>query len=269
MIQAPQKSTSKLESHDLRTIDGVNHAFFTRKGGVSNGQYKSLNCGYGSSDLESNVDVNRALAAEALGFTSSGLLTTYQVHSSVAVVVRNAWKKTAAPRADGMVTNLPGMTLGILTADCAPVLFCDHTNRIIGIAHAGWKGALSGILEATVKSMETLGGTRHTISAAIGPCISQKNYQVGSDFRLRFLRSDDSTERFFVPSEVGKKEKFWQFDLKGFVTARLHEAAVTRIDTLDMCSYESEDEFYSYRRATHRGEEDYGRNLSAIVLNEA
>jgi YfiH family protein len=229
-----------------RVLASATHGFFTRRGGVSGGIFASLNCGPGSGDARADVTENRRRAGEALG---ARLLTLYQIHSAEAVVVTGPWD--TGPQADAMATNLPGLALGILTADCAPVLFADCEARVIGAAHAGWKGAAGGVTDAAIAAMESLGARRGRIAAAIGPCISQANYETGPEFRERF------PARFFAGSH---------FDLEGYVAERLAESGIAEIERLGACTYAREEDFFSYRRATHRGEKDYGRQVSAIVL---
>lgn len=248
-----------LTASSLSNATGIAHGFFGRKGGVSEGIFHSLNCGPGSGDVREHVMENRRRALSALGGTH--LVTLYQIHSPNAVIVTEAWEQ--GPRADAMVTNVSGLALGILTADCAPVLFADAQARVIGATHAGWKGAISGVIESALEKMESLGADRARIRAAIGPCISQQNYEVGPEFIARFSEADKSNERFFVPSD---KSGHWRFDLSGYVEARLRAAGVARAERLDACTYGREEDFYSFRRATHRDERDYGRQLSAIVL---
>ncbi len=222
------------------------HGFFGRTDGVSTGIFASLNCGPGSGDDRAAVTENRRRVSEALG---GPLLTLYQIHSAEAVVVTEPWAQ--GPQADAMATNVPGLALGILTADCAPVLFADSEAGVIGAAHAGWKGALGGVTDAAIAAMEGLGAKRSRIAAAIGPCISQANYETGPEFRARF------DARYFD----GR-----QFDLEAYVADRLASAGIATVARLSTCTYAREDEFFSYRRATHRGEKDYGRQISAIVL---
>lgn len=244
---------------DALNVPAIAHGFFGRTGGVSRGIYASLNCGPGSSDDPSNVAENRRRAREALG--ASALNTLYQIHSPNAVTVDAAW--SIGPQADAMVTKTRGIALGILSADCAPVLFADAEAQVIGAAHAGWKGALSGVIEATVAAMEALGARRSRIAAALGPCISQANYEVGEEFHARFVAADATNVRFFA---AGARAGHHQFDLEAFVAARLVHAGVANLSRLSTCTYAHEAEFFSFRRATHRGEKDYGRELSAIVL---
>jgi purine-nucleoside/S-methyl-5'-thioadenosine phosphorylase / adenosine deaminase len=232
----------------LRSPDlDMPHGFFGRSGGVSEGIFASLNCGPGSGDAREAVLENRRRAADALAPRAT-LLTLYQVHNAEAVVVTAPWD--AGPKADAMATNVPGLALGILTADCAPVLFADAEARVIGAAHAGWKGALAGVTDAAIGAMERLGARRARIAAAIGPCIAQASYEVGPEFAPRFGA--------FVAER--------HFDLEGYVAKRLADAGIARVARLSADTYAREADFFSYRRATHRGEKDYGRQLSAIVL---
>ena len=241
------------------------HAFFGRRGGVSSGIFASLNCGPGSGDARDKVVENRRRALAQLSpEPNATLLTLYQVHSNKAVVATEPWEIGGAPQADAMATNRPGLALGILTADCAPVLLADVEAKVIGAAHAGWKGALSGVIEAAVAAMESLGARRERIAAAIGPCISQANYEVGPEFEARFREADPAYVRFFAAGAT--KPDRWHFDLSGFVAARLGDAGVQNVEVVAADTYAREAEFFSFRRATHRGETDYGRQLSAILL---
>lgn len=249
----------KLSASSLSSPPGIAHGFFGRTGGVSGGIFTSLNCGPGSGDAREHVTENRGRVLNALG--GANLVTLYQIHSSNAVAVAEAWDQ--APQADAMATDVPGLALGILTADCAPVLFADSNARVIGAAHAGWKGALTGVIDSVLEKMESLGADRRRISAAIGPCISQTNYEVGPEFIARFAEAAADNTRFFVPSD---KPDHWRFDLEGYVVHRLREAGVANIEPLSACTYARESEFFSFRRATHRKEKDYGRQVSAIVL---
>ena len=251
-----------LQSSHLSGLDGIAHGFFGRRGGVSTGVLASLNCGYGSNDDAAAVLENRTRVATWLGTQEPRLLTVYQIHSAEAVNVTVPWARGDAPKADGMATNVPGIALGVLAADCAPVLFADVSAGVIGSAHAGWKGAIGGVVESVVSLMETLGAKRARIRASIGPCISQASYEVGPEFRARFVESADENAGYFVPST---RADHWQFDLPGFVRARLAVAGV-EVDVVGACTYEDEKGFFSYRRATHRAEPEYGRNLSAIML---
>src|SRR5262245_49153601 len=247
----------------LAAIDGIRHGFFTRQGGVSGGMYASLNCGPGSRDDAMNVAENRARVAEILGVKPDRLLSLSQQHSADVVTVKKPWDGTKQQQADAMVTSTPGLALGLLTADCAPVLFADGEARVIGAAHAGWRGALSGIVEATVKAMEKLGAKPERIAAVIGPSISQKAYEVGSDYVERFLAEEPGSEAFFITDE-GSGEP--HFDLPGYVGERLFRAGVGQIADLGLCTYCEETRLYSYRRSQHHGEQDYGRQISAIVV---
>jgi hypothetical protein len=250
-----------LQAPSLGSLDGVRHGFFTRLGGVSDGIYASLNCGPGSRDVDENVAQNRALVAELLEIEPAGLLTVYQKHGSDAVVADKPWKTT--PEADAIVTSKPGLAIGILTADCAPVLFCDVEAGVIGAAHAGWRGALAGIVEATVKAMGKLGAKPERIVAAIGPAISQEAYEVGAEFMNQFIVQEPDGSTFFITDE-GTGEP--HFDLVGYVGERLARAGVSAVAELGLCTYCDETRLFSYRRSQHHGEDDYGRQISAIVL---
>jgi len=251
----------RLTAANLAAAPDIAHGFFGRQDGVSQGIYASLNCGPGSGDARAAVLSNRARVRTALG--AENLVTLHQIHSARAVGVAEPWDLDQAPQADGMATNMRGLALGILTADCAPVLFADSRAGVIGAAHAGWKGALAGVLESTLRAMEDLGADRTRIAAAVGPCISQPNYEVGPEFRDRFLDNDSSFARFFARSA---KADHWHFDLKGFVALRLDDAGLENVARFPACTYAHEGDFYSFRRATHRGEPDYGREISAIAL---
>jgi len=246
----------------LEGCDGIRHGFFTRQGGVSTGIYGSLNCGLGSRDDAENVRQNRALVAQTLGVAPDHLLTLYQIHSATAVVVDKAWDGEAAG-ADALVTRTPGLAIGALTADCAPVLFCDPEARVIAAAHAGWRGALSGIAEATVAAMEELGASRERMLAVIGPSISQRAYEVGAEYVDRFLAEEPTSSVFFMTDDSSGEP---HFDLSGYVAERLSRAGVGTISDLGLCTYCDETRLFSYRRSQHHGEDDYGRQISAIVL---
>ncbi|HZP18995.1 MAG TPA: peptidoglycan editing factor PgeF [Bauldia sp.] len=248
----------------LEALDGVRHGFFTREGGVSQGIYESLNCGVGSRDDRGLVFKNRARAAGALGVGASRLATPHQVHGTDVAIVEEAWRPGEGPKADGVVTKKRGIALGVGTADCGPILFADGTARVIGAAHAGWKGALAGIVEATVAAMEKLGARRDRMVAVLGPTISQRNYEVGTDLVDKFRAADAASERYFIASP---RPGHAQFDLPGYIVGRLVRAGLAA-DDMRLCTYADEQRFFSYRRATHRGEPDYGRMLSAIVLVE-
>ena len=250
---------------------GIAHGFFGREGGVSAGLYDSLNCGPGSRDDAGAVAENRRRATAALApqtGTLPRLASLSQIHSAIVHVVEvDSVMDAPRPEGDAMVTATPGLALGILTADCAPVLLADPKAHVIGAAHAGWKGALgtegTGVLEATLIAMEKLGAARQRIRAAIGPCISQENYEVGWEFRDRFLEQGLRQRRFFIPSG---KEGHYRFDLAGFAAHRLTEAGIEAVERLGVCTYPPENGFFSFRRTTHAGEPDYGRQISAIVL---
>ena len=237
------------------------HGFLGRRGGVSTGELAGLNVGYGSSDERSAIDENRRLAIAAI-FPGAELATVHQVHSAEVVYVDAPWSQDERPRADAMVTTRRNLLLGILTADCAPVLFADSDAGVIGAAHAGWRGALAGVTDSTIAAMEQLGAKRERIRAAIGPCIGQPSYEVDEGFRTRFLEPDPANERFFADATWGKPH----FDLEAYVEHRLRCAGIAAVEALHLDTYADAERFYSYRRATHQGEADYGRQLSAIAL---
>jgi YfiH family protein len=247
----------------LARLTGVRHGFFTRSGGVSCGVYESLNIGLGSSDERDNVIENRARVARALGLAADRLATPYQTHSSEAITVAEPWAPGEGPRGDAVVTDRPGIAIGVSTADCGPILFADEAAGVVGAAHAGWRGALRGVLEATLEAMERLGAERGRIVAAIGPMISADAYEVGPEFVARFLEADEANARFFARSE---QPGHAMFDLPGYVAARLAAAGVGAVEDLALCTYADEARFFSFRRTTHRGEPDYGRLVSAIAL---
>ncbi len=253
----------RLCASSLAAIGGVAHGFFTRQGGVSTGIFASLNCGPGSGDELANVTENRARVAEILGAKPTHLLTVSQRHSAAAVTAKAPWSGGKVPEADAIVTATPGLAIGVLTADCAPVLLCDGEARVIGAAHAGWRGALSGIIEATVKAMQKLGAKPERTVAAIGPAISQKAYEVGADYRDKFVAEEPQSAPFFAIDE-GSGEP--HFDLPGYVAERLKRAGVGTITDLGVCTYCEESRLFSYRRSQHHGETDYGRQISAILL---
>ena len=253
----------KVTAPNLSGPPNIAHGFFGRSGGSSSGIYESLNCGPGSGDDRDHVVENRRRALAALAAQKSQLVTLYQIHSAEGVTVHEPWEIGNAPKADAMATNVPGIALGILTADCSPVLFADAQAGVIGAAHAGWKGALAGVIEQAVGRMEQLGAERARIAAAIGPCISWSAYEVSEEFRVTFMRHDEANTRFFTFAErVGH----WQFDLPAYVRARLHASGLADAAALLHCTYAEAENFYSFRRTTHRGEGDYGRQLSAITL---
>jgi YfiH family protein len=252
-----------IQAKTLAGLDGVQHRFFTRRGGVSAGLYSSLNCGYGSGDGPDNVRENRRRAAASFELAETELLTMHQIHSTdVLTVADRRWTSPGAPKADAMVTDRPGLALGVLAADCAPVLLADARAGVIGAAHAGWKGALAGIVDATIAAMERLGAQRERLQAAIGPCIGRESYEVGPEFPAPFLAQDDANAVFF---RATPRAGHFLFDLAGYLAHRLALAGVaasaTGHDTL-----RASDDFFSYRRNTLEGVRDYGRGLSAIAL---
>ena len=247
-----------LQADNLKQ-SGIAHGFFGRRDGVSTGIYESLNCGPGSGDDPVLVARNRERVADHF---NAELVTLHQVHSAMAVPVSLAWGDVR-PQADGVVTRTLGIALGILTADCAPVLFADAQARVIGAAHAGWKGAIGGIVESTLKAMEELGATRANIAAAVGPCIAQANYEVGAEFRARFADEDAANTKYFIASD---RENHFRFDLEAYVLDRLRTAGLQNVKGLATDTYAREAEFFSFRRATHRSEPSYGRQISVIVL---
>jgi purine-nucleoside/S-methyl-5'-thioadenosine phosphorylase / adenosine deaminase len=237
------------------------HGFLGRRGGVSTGELDGLNVGYGSKDDRSAIDENRRRAVAAI-LPGGDLATVHQVHSAEAVYVEQPWPQDQRPHADAMVTDRPALLLGILTADCAPVLFADAEAGVIGAAHAGWRGALAGVTDSTIAAMEAIGARRERIHAAVGPCIGQASYEVDDSFRDRFLEADEGNSRFFAVGAAGKPH----FGLEAYVVHRLLEARIGEVEALHLDTYADPERFYSYRRATHRGEADYGRQLSAIAL---
>jgi purine-nucleoside/S-methyl-5'-thioadenosine phosphorylase / adenosine deaminase len=252
-----------LLSSDLMSgVPGLRHAFFTREGGVSEGIYAGLNGGLGSSDAPTNVLENRRRMAARMGVAPDRFLSLHQIHSPDAVVATGPWDGPARPKADAIVTRTEQLAIGITTADCGPVLFVDPVRRVIGAAHAGWKGALTGVLESTLRAMEELGAERGQTIAAIGPMIRQPSYEVGAEFVERFLDADLEHGMFFLPSP---REGHAMFDLAGFIRMRLESAGVLMIDDLGADTY-ADERFFSYRRSVHRNEPDYGRHVHAIVL---
>lgn len=246
----------------LAGISGLRHAFFTRDGGVSSGIYGSLNAGFGSGDDPDNVRENRRRMTEVLGVAENALISCFQIHSPTVIVADGPHDGGERPRADAVVTKIPGIACGVAAADCGPVLFADAEARVVGAAHAGWKGALGGVLEATIAAMEQLGADRGRITAAVGPLIRQPSYEVSQSFIDQFLAADPGYARFFAP---GRPEHA-QFDLPGFIGHRLTLAGIGTIDDLGLDTYSDPDRFFSYRRSTHRREPDYGRHIAAIAL---
>jgi polyphenol oxidase len=244
-------------------FDGIRHGFFTREGGVSGGLYASLNGGVGSKDNIEHVAENRARMAAAIGVTPDRFVTAYQIHSPQVVVVETPWTAETRPRADAIVTRMRALAIGISTADCGPVLLADPKAHVIGAAHAGWRGALTGVVEATIEAMERLGATRGEIRAALGPMIRQQNYEVGNDLIERFRGEDPASSRFFAPAA---RDGHALFDLPGYIDSRLTRAGIRYIEDVGHCTYADPDLFFSFRRTTHRGEADYGRHVNAIAL---
>jgi hypothetical protein len=257
--------TEEIEQAAIRaaSLAGVSHAFFTRIGGVSQGVYASLNGGVGSNDRTSAVAENRARMAGVLGVSPENFLVPYQVHSAEAQTVTAPWPSDARPRCDGLVTATPGLALGVTGADCGVLLFCDRRAGVIGAAHAGWKGALAGMVEALVAAMESLGAKRETISAALGPTIGPQSYEVGPEFLARFQAEEPGFARFFAPSANPGR---FMFDLPGFIAFRAEQARIGDFEDLRLDTYADETRFYSYRRMTHRKEADYGRLVAGIAL---
>jgi YfiH family protein len=248
----------------LDAASGVRHGFFGRDGGVSDGLYASLNCGYGSGDAPDKVTANRERAAAGLGLTAARIVTGHQTHSARVATVETPWPRDAAPAVDALVTDRPGIGLGVLSADCAPVLLADAGARVVGAAHAGWRGALGGVLEATVAAMAALGARPERIGAAIGPCIGPASYEVGPEFPAPFLAESEANARFFRPA--GRAGHFL-FDLPGYVAARLARLGIG-CDWLGRDSLALSDRFFSYRRSTLDGHRVYGRGISLIALED-
>ncbi len=252
----------KIEA-DVLKLDGIRHGFFTRQGGVSGGIYTSLNIGLGSDDERSSVLQNRDRVAGQLGIGADRLVSPYQIHSADVITVSAPFAQDADRKADALVTATPGLAIGIATADCGPLLFADTKAGVIGAAHSGWKGAVTGILQNTVAAMEALGATRTNITAVLGPTISQGAYEVGPEFKERFLQEHPDNTRYFKPSE---RAEHFMFDLPAFITDKLQALGLGAVADLALCTYADEDRFFSYRRTTHRKEPDYGRQISAIAL---
>ena len=254
---------NSVQSPVLAQLPRVAHGFFGRQGGVSDGVYGSLNCGLGSNDDRAKVLENRRRVAHHIGTSADQLLTCHQIHSATAVFVDTPWAADCQPKADAIVTRTPGLALAALAADCTPVLFSDAEAGVIAAAHAGWRGALGGILEATLAQMEAAGARRRNIVAAVGPCIGPTAYEVGPEFEAAFLEVQPAYARYFgrpTPTTMAR------FDLPGFIAARLRAAGAGRIDVQSPCTYIHADRFFSYRRTTHTADADYGRQISAIML---
>ena len=249
-----------IEAGTLARRSGLKHGFFTRQGGVSEGLYASLNCGLGSRDAREHVFENRRRVAAHLGVAPEFMVNGYQVHGAEVAVAETPWTPAEAPHADALVTRTPGLALAVSTADCAPVLLADPDSRVVGAVHAGWKGAFTGVLDATLRVMERLGAERARVVAAIGPAISGAAYEVGPEFRERFLAADPGNDAFFRGGER------LRFDLPAYVAVRLMGLGIREVEDVALCTYRDEARFFSFRRATHRGEPDYGRLFSAVVL---
>ncbi len=263
-MSEPRDTIEALEAASLTaTGSGVRHAFFTRRGGVSAGVYAGLNGGVGSADERAAVMENRRRMTAHFGLAPERLATVHQVHSADAVTVAEPFALDARPKADAMVTDRPGILLGIATADCGPLLFADRQAGVIGAAHAGWKGAFHGVLEATLDRMEQLGARRERVTVALGPTISSAAYEVGPEFVARFVEVDSAQARFFSPSP---RDGHAFFDLPAYIGARARAAGAGCFEDLGRCTYADEERFYSFRRATHREEPDYGRLIAAICL---
>tara|TARA_B100001123_G_scaffold444898_1_gene594951 strand:+ start:754 stop:1521 length:768 start_codon:yes stop_codon:yes gene_type:complete len=252
-----------LNAESLEKMSNIRHAFFTRRGGVSRGIYSSLNCGLGSHDKPVNVEANRARAAAALGMEPDSLCTAAQEHGTKVVVVDRPWPRETSPVADAMVTNQPGITLGVLSADCATILLADTRSGIIGAAHAGWRGALAGIVASIVNAMTQLGAHTEQIFAVVGPCIGSESYLVDMEFPLPFLANNPANSCFFHKANDANQITF---DLRSFVERQLLDAGVYNTSSINMDTFLNSDTFFSYRRALRNGEKDYGRALSAIAL---
>jgi polyphenol oxidase len=245
-------------------LPGLAHGFFTRLGGVSQGIYASLNGGVGSRDMAEAVTENRARIAAALGAGAERLAVPFQIHSPDAVAITELWPSSARPHCDALVTATPGLALGVTGADCGMILFADQRARVIGAAHAGWKGALTGVVEATVTAMERLGARRGDVIGALGPCIGHRSYEVGPEFVAAFRAAGDDTAGYFTP---GRRDGHSMFNLNAYIAERAARAGVGRFEDLGLDTFSDERRFFSYRRATHRKEPDYGRLLSAIVMS--
>jgi len=262
-MPAAASEADMLTIGQLNELPSVRHGFFGRQGGVSEGLYASLNCGFGSGDQSVHVAENRARALKRIDLPADALVTVYQVHSPDVAVVGRPWRREDSPRADAMVTRVPGLALGILTADCAPVLLADAKAGVIGAAHAGWRGAVAGVIEAVIAAMTEMGAQPETIVAGVGPTIGQRSYEVGPEFAAPFLAQSERNADLFCPA---RHNGHAMFDLKGYVARRLVTAGLRRVQVLPCDTCAEPDRFFSYRRACQLGEPDYGRNLSAIVL---
>ena len=253
-----------IEAPELKSATSVRHGFFTRQGGHSGGLFASLNCGFGSGDDKPTVARNRAEVGEQLGVDDDKLLTPWQWHSADVIVADAPWDALKPPKGDAIITTHPGLAISVLTADCAPILFADAERGIVGVAHAGWKGALAGVSDATIMAMEENGARRERMTAIIGPTISQEAYEVGPDFAVQFIAEAADNADFFTPSP---RPRHQMFDLPGYLRRRIARQGVGQVIDMALCTYSDEDRFYSFRRATHRNEPNYGRQISAIVLS--
>lgn len=252
-----------LQARSLARLKPIRHGFFTRDSGVSQGVYATLNGGVGSEDAPVRGNENRARMAAALGVVPDRLLTPYQIHSPDVVVAERPWPATDRPRADAVVTRVAGLAVGVSTADCGPLLFADAEAGVIGAAHAGWRGALGGVIEATVSALEQLGASRARIIAALGPTIRQPNYETGPEFIDRYVAADPENARFFAPS---RRAGHAMFDLAGYIAECVQRAGIVNFEDIGLCTYAEPERFYSYRRTTRVGEPDYGRHINAIAL---
>ena len=259
----PTGDLSVLPGPGSQSGGAIVSGFFSRAGGRSEGHYAGLNCGFGSSDRQEHVAANRTRVAQWLGVPATHLLTPHQVHSADSTVVFAPWARGNAPQLDSLVTTEKGIAIAVLAADCAPVLMADAEAGVVGAAHAGWRGALDGVIDACVSTMETSGAERSRIEAMVGPCISQNAYEVGHEFEAKFLSENGEYAAFFDRNPQSGRP---HFDLSGFVDYRLRATGVSQITCDDRCTYDNESLFYSYRRSQHRQEPDYGRQISAIVL---
>jgi YfiH family protein len=255
-----------IKANNLGALTGIRHGFFGRAGGVSEGIYASLNCGFGSGDDSERVAENRARIMRQSDLDPASLVTAWQTHSTRVAVVDQVWARGEAPQVDAMVTTTPGIGLGVLHADCAPVLFADGQARVAGAAHAGWRGAIDGVLEATLDEMQRQGAVLSRIAAAIGPCIGQPSYEVGPEFRARFIDAESGNERFFTGSAT--RAGHLHFDLEAYCAHRLARAGLAQIERLGRDTCALSDVFFSYRRRTLEGGKDYGRNISLIALED-
>lgn len=253
----------RIQHPALSALPKIEHGFFTRQGGLSEGLYKSLNCGYGSHDDKNNVRSNRALIAKTMGVEEEALVTIHQVHSAKAVVTQTPFAPDETPQADAIVTKTSGLAIAVLTADCGPLLLADSRNGVVAATHSGWRGAFGGIIEETLKTMLSLGANLDEITAVLGPTISQANYEVDLAFMQQFTDRDESWQAFF---STGNDAGHVQFNLPAFIMMRLEKAGIKNAHNCNQCTYGQDETFFSYRRSTHRKESDFGRQISAIAL---